>query len=71
MNDEDVIILDDGPWEAYLDGITEDALIKAQKENPDDETIKKQVAELEAEIGRKIGTASPEEIAYRKKAWEV
>ena len=71
MSNEDVevVILDDGPWEAYLDGITEDSLLKCYKENP--EKYADQVKEFEEKMGRKIGTASPDEIAYREKAWEA
>jgi hypothetical protein len=58
-----MIILDDAPFDAMIDGIVEDALIKSGN--------KEQIAEFEKEIGRKIGTASPEELELRKKAWDM
>ena len=63
----DGIVLDDGPFDAWIDGIVEAALMKAQEENPEKTT--RAIREFEAEHGRKIGEATPEEIAYRESAW--
>ena len=68
MEKEKIITLDDGPFEAWIDGIVEDGLIKAQNEGL--KVADKAISEWEAEHGRKIGTATPEEIAYRASAFD-
>ena len=65
---DNTITLDDRPFDAYLDGIVEDVLIEALRKDPNDEATKRQVAEFEAEIGRKIGDATTEELALRASA---
>ena len=55
------MILDDDPFNIYLNGIIEDALLLAQQKDPN--LYINVIEEFEKEIGRKIGTASPEEIA--------
>ena len=67
-NDNEMIVLDDGPFEAWIDGILEQSLVNCYEKEP--ERFQKEVEEWEKEHGRKIGTASPEEIAYRESAWE-
>jgi len=62
-------VLDDGPWEAWLEGLLEEGLLQARSENPNKHIPA--IDEWEKEHGRKIGTASPEEIAYRESAWET
>jgi len=64
---EEMLIIDDGPWEAWLDGIVERALLNGLSKDPTN--CQNAIDEWEKEHGRKIGTASPEEIAYRESAW--
>ena len=59
---------DDAPFEAYLDGIAEQALVKCYESDP--EKFANAVEEWESEHGRKIGKPAPEEISLRNKAWE-
>jgi len=66
---EDVIVIDDGPWWAWLDGIEENCLIYAREKGY--KNAERNIAEWEKEHGRKIGTASQEEIAYRESTWEL
>ena len=53
-NQENAIVHDESEWNDWLDGIEEQALIKANEENP--EKAKKAIKEWEKEHGRKIGT---------------
>ena len=67
MNDDETYNLDSEPFDAWIDGIVENGLIEARKKNP--EIAAKAIDEWEKAHGRKIGTATPEEIAYRESAW--
>ena len=62
--DEKMVVFDDEPFNAYLDEIVENSLLKGYKNNP--QKYQKQVDEWEKERGRKIGEPTPEELKLRE-----
>jgi hypothetical protein len=66
---EGVAVLDDRPFNAFLDSLEEDFLIKAYADDPKKYAV--EVAEWEKKNRRKIGKPTQDEVDLRKAAWDL